>query len=106
MKPFWKSKKFIYALATLIAALIVALLPSVTTLDAQTDAMLRDVLPGVLAMGIAVIAGHTLTDVTAIWFNRPIHQPLATAAHAMIDAAGEALQEGGAEGKTGDGLAQ
>ena len=100
MKPFWKSKKFIYALATLIAAIIVAVLPSVATLDAETDAMLKDVLPGVLAIGIALIAGHTITDVTAIWSNRPAYQPLQPAAHDLINATVEALNETRAESGT------
>lgn len=84
-KPFWTSRKFIYALATLIAALIMAALPSLVILDALTEAMLSDLLPGVLAMGIALIAGHTITDITAIWLARPSYQPLPEAAHNMID---------------------
>jgi hypothetical protein len=85
--PFWTSRKFSYAAATLLSAVILAALPSVIRLDAATEALLRDLLPGVLAVGIALITGHTITDVVAIWSARPADQTPADAAAALIDLA-------------------
>ena len=72
MKPFYKSRKFIYALGTLIAALIVALLPAGAeavgqTLSPETLAMLEKMLPLVIVLGLSALAGHTVTDLMALW---------------------------------------
>lgn len=61
-KPFYKSKKFVYALATFIAALVLAVLPSIVTLEPETVDMLETTLPAVLGIGILVITGHGIQD--------------------------------------------
>ena len=84
-KPFWKSKKFIYAVASFVAAVVLAVLPSVTTLDADTVTMLHDVVPKVVLGGFLLIAGHTVTDVVYLAVQaRDV--PLREAAHGLVDA--------------------
>lgn len=86
MNPFYKSKKFLYALATFLAALVIAALPMVVSLDDDTAAMLEEMLPLVFAMGALLIAGHTITDVMAVWREGVPPKDLRRAAHDLIDA--------------------
>jgi hypothetical protein len=67
MGDFWKSRKFAYALGTLIAAVLVALLSGVQGITPEQVNMLQAILPGVLVIGSLVIFGHTATDVVATW---------------------------------------
>jgi len=84
-KPFYMSKKFVYALSTLLAAIVLAVLPSVVTLDGVTVAMIEDMLPAALGLGFFVICGHTLSD--AIVLSRGVeNKPLPDAAHDFVDA--------------------
>lgn len=86
MNPFYKSKKFLYALATFLAALVIAALPMIVSLDDDTLAMLEQMLPLVFVMGALVIAGHTVTDVMAVWREGVVSKDLRQAAHELIDA--------------------
>src|SRR5690606_33917671 len=86
MNPFYKSKKFLYALATFLATLALAALPIVVSLDDETAAMLEEMLPLVFVMGALVIAGHTVTDVMAVWREGVPPKDLRRAAHELIDA--------------------
>lgn len=93
MKPFWKSRKFVYALGTALAALVLAFLPEVVVLDPETQDLLGEMLPLVFVIGLSVILGHTVTDVAAIWRSGVQGKPLADALKDLIDALTEALQE-------------
>lgn len=86
MKPFYRSKKFLYALATFLAAAVIAALPMVVALDDETVAMLEQMLPLVFVMGALVIAGHTVTDVMAVWREGVASTDLRQAAHELIEA--------------------
>jgi len=86
MNPFYKSKKFLYALATFLAALVIAALPMVVSLDDDTAAMLEEMLPLIFVMGALLIAGHTVTDVMAVWRDGVPPKGLRQAAHDLIDA--------------------
>lgn len=86
MKPFWKSRKFAYAVGTFLAALVLALLPMAVTLDEPTTAMLEQMLPLIFVIGALVITGHTVTDVVAVWKEGVESQTLRDAAHALIEA--------------------
>ncbi len=68
-KPFWKSKKFIYALGTFLAALVVWIMPQAVSMTAEQTDMLTTILPGVFVTGLMLIAGHAATDITAIWLE-------------------------------------
>ncbi|HML21875.1 MAG TPA: hypothetical protein PKD09_09515 [Aggregatilinea sp.] len=86
-KPFYKSKKFIYAACTFVAALILYLL-QLASPDMTQDQieLLNQMILMVLIMGSLLLTGHTITDVTAVWVNRPQTKPLGEAAHDLIDA--------------------
>lgn len=67
MNPFWKSKKFAYAISMLIAVIVLALLPAVCaeiglTLTAESQEALNEIVPGVVILFGMVIGGHTLQD--------------------------------------------
>ena len=85
-KPFYKSKKFAYAVAGVVTAVILALLPSIVTLTPETEQLLEDVIPAVVLMFVLVLTGHTVTDVAYAWAERPQAQPLGEALHELIDA--------------------
>lgn len=61
-KPFYKSKKFVYALSSILVFVVLAVLPSVLTLEPETTDMIKTNLPFVFVFGLAVIGGHTLSD--------------------------------------------
>lgn len=84
---FFTSRKFIYAVGTLFAAAFVTALPSFVTLDPQSELMLKTVLPGIFAVGVALITGHTLTDIAGIWSSRPNFKDLDEAVRAILDLA-------------------
>lgn len=85
-KPFWQSKKFVYALSGFVAALILALLPlAVPSIDEETQAALIDLMPQVFAVAMFLIAGHALTDALSLAVGVQ-GMSLKDAAHALIDA--------------------
>lgn len=84
---FFASRKFIYAVGTLFAAVIVTALPSFVTVDPQTEVLLKTLLPGIMAVGVALITGHTLTDVVGIWSMRPDFKNLDEAVQAILELA-------------------
>lgn len=86
MKPFYRSRKFAYALSTFLASALLMLLPTLVELDEATAAMLDEYVPLVVAVGVLLILGHTVTDVTALLRDRPVRAPLDQAAHELIDA--------------------
>lgn len=86
MKPFWKSRKFIYAAGTFLAALVLTILPMVVELEQETLDLLDQMLPLVFVIGLALIGGHTATDLVAIWQEGVVGKELAQAAHDLIDA--------------------
>ncbi|WP_162909614.1 hypothetical protein [Aggregatilinea lenta] len=85
-KPFYKSKKFAYAVAGVVTAVILALLPSVVALTPETEQLLEDVIPAVILMCALLLTGHTVTDVAYAWAERPQAAPLGEALHELIDA--------------------
>ena len=85
-KPFYTSRKFAYALGTFLASLVLALLPALVDLDAETSDMLESMLPLVFVIGALVITGHTVTDVMAVWKEGVAYKSLQEAAHDLIDA--------------------
>ena len=91
MKPIWKSRKLVYSLGTVLAALVLTFLPQLVTLDPETEALLSDVLPMVFVIGLSLIAGHTVTDLMALWKEGVAGKPLAEALHDLIDAIQDAL---------------
>lgn len=85
-KPFWKSRKFGYALGTLLASLAVTLLSSVEGIAPDVQAALAGFLPTILVMGVLLITGHTITDVVAIWRDGVAGAELKDAIIELIDA--------------------
>lgn len=77
-KPFYQSKKFVYALAFVMATAVMALLPSLLAwLDVQVDPatveMIEESLPRLFAVALFVIGGHALND--AISLSRGYQPP-------------------------------
>jgi hypothetical protein len=85
-KPFWKSRKFGYALGTLLASLAVTLLSSVEGIAPDVQAALAGFLPTILVMGVLLITGHTITDVVALWRDGVAGKELKDAIIELIDA--------------------
>lgn len=83
--PFYKSKKFVYAVGTLLAALVIAVLPMAVDLDANTVDMLEAMLPLVFVIGAMVITGHTVTDIMAVWSEGVKTKDLKTALLEMVE---------------------
>lgn len=94
-RPFYTSRKFAYAVGTLLASLVLALLPAVVELDAATTEMLETMLPMIFVIGALVITGHTVTDVMAVWKEGVKYKTLQEAAHDLIDAIPLAERESG-----------
>lgn len=86
VKPFWKSRKFGYALGTLLASLAVALLSSVEGVSPDVQAALAQFLPTILVMGVLLITGHTITDVVALWRDGIAAKELRDALVDLLDA--------------------
>jgi hypothetical protein len=85
-KPFWKSRKFGYALGTLLASLAVALLSSIEGVSPDVQAALAQFLPTIMVMGVLLITGHTITDVVALWRDGVAGKELKDAIIELIDA--------------------
>lgn len=85
-KRFWQSRKFGYALGTLLASLAVTLLSSVEGIAPDVQAALAGFLPTILVMGVLLITGHTITDVVAIWRDGVAGAELKDAIIELIDA--------------------
>lgn len=90
-KPVYKSRKFIYALGTFLAALFVWALPQLVELipDAhmtpEQTKLMTDMLPLVFVVGLSLIAGHTVTDVAAIWKEGVKAKSIAEALQLLLD---------------------
>jgi hypothetical protein len=70
-KPFYQSKKFVYAVSMLIAMIVLAVLPAAFAragmpLDPDSQQALNGLFPGVVIVFMMVIAGHTLQDALAM----------------------------------------
>lgn len=85
-KPFWKSRKFGYAVGTLLASLLVAVLANVDGVNPDVQAALNQVLPTLFVMGALLITGHTITDVVAIWSDGVAAKDLKDAVIDLVDA--------------------
>ena len=97
-KPFWKSRKLAYALGTFLAALVVALLPTLgLALEPETVDMLGEMLSLVFVLGFLAIAGHTATDIAAQWREGVVAKGLDEAAHDLLEALLDLLDEEGEE---------
>jgi len=97
-KPFWKSRKLAYALGTFLAALVVALLPTLgLALEPETVDMLGEMLSLVFVLGFLAIAGHTATDIAAQWQEGVVAKGLDEAAHDLLEALLDLLDEEGEE---------
>lgn len=93
-KPFWKSRKLAYALGTFLAALVVALLPTLgLALEPETVDMLGEMLSLVFVLGFLAIAGHTATDIAAQWQEGVVAKGLDEAAHDLLEALFELLDD-------------
>lgn len=86
VKPFWKSRKFGYAVGTFLASLVLALLSSVEGVSPDVQAALAGMLPTALVMGVLLITGHTITDVVALWRDGVAGKELKDAVVDLIDA--------------------
>jgi len=87
VNPFWKSKKFVYALATFLAALVVSILPLFSSdMNQETVDMLQQMLPLIFAVGLLIITGHTVTDVMYIWKEGLTFKNLKDATHELVEA--------------------
>lgn len=94
IKPFWKSRKLAYALGTFLAALVVAVLPTLgLNLEPETVDMLGDMLALVFVLGFLAIAGHTVSDITVQWREGIMAKGLDDAAHELLEALFELLDE-------------
>lgn len=94
IKPFWKSRKLAYALGTFLAALVIAVLPTLgLNLEPETVDMLGDMLSLVFVLGFLAIAGHTVSDITAQWREGVAGKGLEDAAHDLLEALFELLDE-------------
>jgi len=83
-KHFWQSRKFIYAASVVIVSAVMVLLPQFVDMSAETADAVRGLIVYVVIAGVALISGHTITDVAAI---------LAGAKDAMPDNVHDALHE-------------
>jgi hypothetical protein len=92
-KPFWKSRKFGYALGTLLASLAVTLLSSVEGIAPDVQAALAQFLPTIMVMGVLLITGHTITDVVALWRDGVAGKELKDAVLELIDAIMDAMDD-------------
>ena len=66
-KPFWKGKKFVYAVSMLAAVILLTLLPSIAAevglpLEPESQEALTEIIPGIVVVFAMVIAGHSLQD--------------------------------------------
>jgi ABC-type nitrate/sulfonate/bicarbonate transport system permease component len=61
-KPIWQSKKFVLALTAVIMDFLVAMVPSVATLDPETLDALQTLLVWIIPVFLTVIFGHGLQD--------------------------------------------
>ena len=71
VNPF-KSKKFVYAVTSVVMFLIVAWLPALSaeiglTLSAGTLKTINNNAPLVLIFGFALIGGHSIQDALSLW---------------------------------------
>ena len=97
-KAFYKSRKLAYALGTFLAALVVALLPTLgLALEPETVDMLGEMLSLVFVLGFLAIAGHTATDIAAQWREGVVAKGLDEAAHDLLEALLDLLDEEGEE---------
>ena len=92
-KSFWKSRKLAYALGTFLAALVVALLPTVVEVDQETLDALETMLPLIFGTGIAALAGHTLTDIAHQWREGVQAKNLQEAAQDLLEILFDLLDE-------------
>lgn len=107
-KPFWKSRKFLYALGTLIAALVVGLLANVEGVSPDVQAALGEFLPTLVTMGALLIAGHTVTDVVATWREgvpeKTIQEAIMEFIEAFVDGLEIVVDEEDPEPGAGEGV--
>lgn len=95
-KPFWRSRKFGYAVGTLLAALLLRLLASVDGISPDVRAALTDFIPTVIVMGVLLITGHTVTDVIALWKEGVQAVNLRDAVLEVIEVLLDAMEDTGA----------
>lgn len=92
-KPFLQSRKLAYALGTFLAALVLTLLPTLVDLEPETLDALETMLPLVFVTGVAALFGHTITDVAHQWKEGVAGKGLEDAAHDLLEALFELLDE-------------
>ncbi len=87
LKPFYRSRKLAYALGTLVAALIIVVLPTLgLNLEPETVDLLSDMLPLVFVLGFLTITGHTVTDIAAQWKEGVAAKSIEEALQLLLDA--------------------
>ena len=87
-KHFWQSRKFIYATSALVVAAVMALLPQFVSMTPEQADAVQGLVVYVVVFGVALITGHTITDVVAILAaaNANMPQNVQTALHEFVDA--------------------
>jgi hypothetical protein len=94
INPF-KSKKFVYAVTSVVMFLVVAYLPALSaeiglTLSVGTLKTINDNAPLILVLGFALIGGHSIQDALSLWGG---YQPSPVLKDAIKDILDELLGE-------------
>jgi len=87
--PF-ASRKFVYAVSSIIMVLVVTYLPIVTaeiglTLSADSIDALNSLLPMVVVIGLFVIGGHSVSDAISLWSGYQANPKLRENIEAILD---------------------
>ena len=65
MNPFYRSRKFLWAVVTLLAAAVVQVLPDVFP-QLQGIAAFQEYIGWIFLLGLGGLLGHTMTDIVAL----------------------------------------
>lgn len=71
MNPFWKSKKFAYAVSMLVAVIVLLILPSALaevglTMTPENQAAAAELVPKVVVFFGLLVVGHTIQDALSL----------------------------------------
>jgi hypothetical protein len=85
-KSLLKSRKVIYSISTLVVSLVVVILPRLNAgWTPEQLEMFKPLLLGTIALGLALLGGHTLTDMTAIKHSPPQYKDLTEAVKEALE---------------------
>jgi len=87
-KHFWQSRKFIYASGALVTAALMSLLPQFVDMTPETAEAVQGLAIYAVIAGMALITGHTVTDVAAILAGAKANVPenIRDAVNELVDA--------------------